>query len=96
MIRILCADISASDERIYQSLYEGASDGAWKNIPIVSRDINVYYPPKEERVSHFRPGMDFFRISLLNTLLCILAVIYGYPSMLIRKLLGIKGCKKNK
>ena len=69
---------------------------AWKNIPIVSRDINVYYPPKEERVSHFRPGMDFFRISLLNTLLCILAVIYGYPSMLIRKLLGIKGCKKNK
>ena len=26
MIRILCADISASDERIYQSLYEGASD----------------------------------------------------------------------
>ena len=69
---------------------------AWKNIPIVSRDIHVYYPPKEERVSHFRPGMDFFRISLLNTLLCLLAVIYGYPSMLIRKLLGISGCKKIK
>lgn len=67
---------------------------AWKNIPIVSRAIHVYYPPKEERVSHFRPGMDFLRISLLNTLLCVLALIYGYPSMLIRKLLGIKGCKK--
>ena len=26
MIRIVCANISRSDERIYKSLYEGASD----------------------------------------------------------------------
>ena len=41
-----------------------------------------------ERVSFFRPGKDFFRISMLNTVLCIMAVIYGYPSMAIRSLIG--------
>lgn len=60
---------------------------AWKTVPIVSKEINVYYPPREERVSHFRPGWDFFRISLLNTFLCLLAIVYGYPSMLIRSLI---------
>lgn len=60
---------------------------AWKLVPFCSININVYYPPKEERVSHFRPGKDFLRISLLNTLLCLLAIVYGYPSMLIRTLI---------
>jgi glycosyltransferase involved in cell wall biosynthesis len=59
---------------------------AWKNMVITGVPIQVYYPAKTERVSHFRPKKDFIRISLLNTLLCFLAVIYGYPSMLIRKL----------
>ncbi|MDR0363983.1 MAG: glycosyltransferase family 2 protein [Bacteroidales bacterium] len=59
---------------------------AWKNINILSLPVTVYYPPREERTSHFRPKKDFVRISLLNTLLCILAVVYGYPSILIRKL----------
>jgi 1-acyl-sn-glycerol-3-phosphate acyltransferase len=44
----------------------------------------VYYPPKEERVSHFRPGKDFARISVLNTVLCFLAVVYGLPLRLWR------------
>jgi len=52
---------------------------AWACTPIVSVPIRVYYPPKEERVSYFRPVRDFGRISLLNTLLCLLAVIYGLP-----------------
>ena len=30
--------------------------------------------------------VDFIRISLLNTLLCLLAIVYGYPSMALRKL----------
>jgi len=59
---------------------------AWKGIRIDSVAIQVHYPAKEERISHFRPKKDFFRISLLNTLFCLLAVIYGYPSMLIRRL----------
>jgi len=52
---------------------------AWRGIKIVSIPIRVYYAPEEERVSHFRPGIDFLRISLLNTLFSILAVVYGYP-----------------
>jgi len=59
---------------------------AWRNIPIISQPVHVYYPPKEERISHFRGGKDFFRISVLNTVLCVLAVIYGYPSMFIKKI----------
>lgn len=62
---------------------------AWKGISLIAIPIQVYYPPVEERVSHFRPNRDFLRISLLNTLLCFLAVVYGYPSLLYHKI--IKG-----
>ncbi len=55
---------------------------AWRGISIHPIPINVYYPPKEERVSHFRPGPDFLRISLLNTFFTFAAILYGYPSML--------------
>jgi glycosyltransferase involved in cell wall biosynthesis len=59
---------------------------AWKNIAILAVPIQVYYPTKTERLSHFRPKKDFIRISLLNTVLCLLAAVYGYPSMVIRKI----------
>lgn len=52
---------------------------AWANVRIIPVPVRVYYPPKEQRVSHFRPACDFARISLLNTLLCCLAVVYGLP-----------------
>lgn len=52
---------------------------SWANVPIVPVPIRVYYPPSDERVSFFRPLMDFTRISILNTVLCILAVVYGWP-----------------
>lgn len=60
---------------------------AWRGVEIVPVPVHVYYPPAEDRVSHFRPRVDFLRISLLNTFLCLLALVYGYPSMLIHKLL---------
>ena len=63
---------------------------AWRGIRIDSVPIQVHYPTKEERISHFRPKKDFFRISLLNTLFCLLAVVYGYPSMGVRKIINIK------
>ena len=53
---------------------------AWRGIKIIPMPIRVYYAPEGERVSHFRPAMDFFRISLLNTLFVFLAVVYGYPA----------------
>ena len=54
---------------------------AWKNLRLVPVPVRVYYP--EDRVTHFRPFADFFRISVLNTILCVLALVYGYPRMLI-------------
>lgn len=63
----------------------------WHGVELVSIPIDVYYPPREERVSHFRPGWDFARISVLNTVLCVLAVVYGLPLRLWRKLMtGIR------
>jgi len=59
---------------------------AWRNISITPCAINVFYAPEGKRVTHFRPGIDFVRISMLNTILCILAVVYGYPSLLIFKI----------
>lgn len=52
---------------------------AWASTPIIPVPIRVYYPPREQRVSYFRPAKDFTRISILNTFLCVLAVVYGLP-----------------
>ncbi len=57
----------------------------WKGVPMIPVGIRVYYPPEGERVTHFRPFWDFFRISVLNTVLCVLALFYGLPSRLLRK-----------
>lgn len=56
----------------------------WNGTGFVEIPIDVYYPPASERVSHFRSGMDFSRIAMLNTCLCIGAVMYGLPSVVIR------------
>jgi len=70
----------------YEAELELLVRSAWRRIPLVQQPIDVYYPPAGERVSHFRAGKDFFRISLLNTALCFAAVVYGYPSMFLRKI----------
>jgi uncharacterized protein (DUF2062 family) len=59
---------------------------AWKGIPVTSVPVSVIYPPKNERVSHFRPFTDFARISLLNTCLVILALLFFRPMMMIRRM----------
>lgn len=58
---------------------------AWSGEQIISVPVRVYYPPEGERVSHFRPIADFMRITLLNTVFCVVAVFYGWPRALIRK-----------
>ncbi|MBN1599202.1 MAG: DUF2062 domain-containing protein [Bacteroidales bacterium] len=52
---------------------------AWKGIPVKSLPIEVQYFPKEKRVSHFRPFNDFTRISILNTILVLVAFLYAHP-----------------
>lgn len=70
----------------YETELEILVRSAWRGIPLIPVPINVYYPSAEKRVSHFRPRADFFRISVLNAVLCLLAVLYGYPSMLWHKI----------
>ena len=70
----------------YEAELEMLVHAAWKGIPLVPVPVRVYYPPADRRVSQFRPVADFARISLLNTLLCALAVIYGWPRILLRRL----------
>lgn len=71
----------------YEAELELLVFASWHGVDLVPVPVNVYYPPKEERVSHFRPGMDFARISVLNTVLCFLAVVYGLPLRLWRWLM---------
>ena len=54
---------------------------AWKMIKFYPVAIRVKYDP-DERVSHFRPGRDFFRISVLNSVLVLGALFYYYPKKL--------------
>ncbi len=56
---------------------------AWNDIPVTSVPIKVLYNP-EERVTHFRPFKDFTRISILNTYLVTLALLYYKPRNIIR------------
>jgi uncharacterized protein (DUF2062 family) len=57
---------------------------AWKGVPVKSVPVQVYYAPNEKRISHFRPFTDFFRISVLNTILVFLAFLYFLPIMYFR------------
>ena len=52
---------------------------AWKGVKVCSIPITVYYPPKNKRISHFRPFKDFSRISVLNTILFTIAILYIHP-----------------
>lgn len=76
--------------RFYTRKYEFELEilvrASWEDIPITSVPIRVYYPPKEERVSHFRPFKDFARISVLNTLFVIIALLYIKPFSFIKYL----------
>lgn len=70
----------------YESELELLVFAAWGGVKITSVPVKVYYPPVEDRVSHFHPVYDFARISILNTILCIGALFYGYPMLMARKL----------
>jgi 1-acyl-sn-glycerol-3-phosphate acyltransferase len=79
-----------SGTRFVTSRYEAELEllvfAAWSGVELVSVPVRVYYPPQGERVSHFRPTADFSRISVLNTILCVVAVFYGWPRMLYQKM----------
>ncbi len=43
----------------------------WGGMPVVDVPIGVFYPPPEERVSHYRGFVDSARLSRMHTRLCI-------------------------
>ncbi|EPR70014.1 glycosyl transferase, family 2 [Winogradskyella psychrotolerans RS-3] len=58
---------------------------AWSGTVVKNIPIEVLYD-EDERVSHFRPFRDFTRISILNTWLVILTLLYIKPRDFFRKL----------
>lgn len=65
---------------------------SWKGIKVKNVPIQVLYD-ESERVSHFRPFKDFTRISILNTILVLIALVYIKPRDFINKLKK-KGLKR--
>ncbi len=78
------------DIRLFTPKYEYEVEilvrAGWRGMNVIPVPINVYYPPKEERVTHFRTITDFARISVLNTLFVIIAIFYIKPKQLFSQL----------
>jgi len=56
---------------------------AWKGVKVKNIPVKVLYD-MDERVSHFRPFKDFTRISILNTVLVAITLLYIIPRNFIR------------
>lgn len=79
--------------RKYEFEIEVLVRAAWKGVKIDWVPVSVYYAPKEQRVSHFRPFKDFFRISVLNTILVLITFLYIKPRDFVK---GIFDSQKRK
>jgi len=86
------------DTRFFTRKYEFEIEvlvrAAWKGIHVESIPVKVYYPPKEERISHFRPFEDFTRISILNTILVLVTFFYIKPRNFFRTLFNREKARK--
>ena len=84
--------------RFFTSKYEFEIEvlvrAAWKGVNVVSVPVTVYYAPKETRISHFRPYKDFFRISVLNTILVLITFLYIKPRNFFHSLFIKKDLRK--
>ncbi len=72
--------------RKYEFEIEVIVRAAWKGVDVTHLPIQIYYAPKESRVSHFRPLRDFSRVSVLNTILVIYALLITKPFAFVKKL----------
>lgn len=67
---------------------------AWRGIVVTHVPIQVHYEPPARRVSHFRPLRDFSRISVLNTVLVTIALMWIKPRDFFRRLVNPETRKK--
>ncbi len=73
----------------YEFEIEVITKSVWAGLDIIGVPIEVYYPPKNERISHFNKIKDNLRITLLHTYLILRALAPWPYKKLIQK-------KKNK
>lgn len=78
LLRSLCSRYEFEVEVIVRA--------AWRGVEVENIPVKVYYAPDGERVSHFRPLRDFTRISLLNSVLVLEALLFYYPWRFFRAL----------
>ncbi len=72
--------------RRYEFEVEVIVRAAWNGVNVENVPIKVYYAPEDKRVSHFKPFRDFTRISILNTVLVLYALLVYYPWKFLRNL----------
>jgi glycosyltransferase involved in cell wall biosynthesis len=67
--------------RRYQFEVEVLVKAAWSRMAVIEAPVRVIYPSKAERISHFRPFVDFVRNSNVFTRLIVqrLLCIHGLP-----------------
>jgi glycosyltransferase involved in cell wall biosynthesis len=61
---------------------------AWRGVNVLSVPVRIYYAPKDIRISHFRKFRDFTRVSIANSLLVFMAILW------VRPLSFFKGLRK--
>ena len=71
----------------YEFELEALVFAAWGGITVKNIPVHVYYPPQEERVSHFRPFRDFTRIIILTPVLVLVTFLWIIPRNFFRKLM---------
>jgi len=59
---------------------------AWRNVVISSVPVKVWYAPKGERISHFRKFKDFTRVSVVNSILVFIALLWINPFKFLKAL----------
>lgn len=76
--------------RFYSRKYEFEVEAlvrlAWNSVPVESVPVDVWYAPKSERVTHFRKFRDFTRVSIMNTILVFLAILWYRPVLFIKNI----------
>lgn len=71
---------------------------AWRGVEIFPIPVHVIYQSGDDRVTHFRPVRDFSRISVINTIFVIWALLYEKPKKFLLSMTPsgiIRHLKKN-
>ncbi|HBA61378.1 MAG TPA: DUF2062 domain-containing protein [Elusimicrobia bacterium] len=85
------------DKRRYDLEVEVLVKAAWLGVPLRAVPVTAVYLPAGERVSHFRPFVDFMRISHLYTLFFFMRFFLPAPLQRVscdRSLEGVSFLKK--